>query len=103
MRDAGCFSVYIVTNKNGTTLYTGMTADLEGRIWEHQQRSLPESFTARYGCDRLVWYESFPTAMEAILCEKRIKGWLRKKKVAMINELNPTWRNLSEDWQQPEL
>lgn len=102
MRDEGCFTVYLVTNKYATNLYTGMASDLEGRIWEHKNRVLPKSFAARYQCDRHVWYESFPTAMEAILFEKTVKGWLREKKVAMITEMNPAWRDLSEDWRQPE-
>jgi putative endonuclease len=49
-----------------------------------------------------VWFENFPTAGEAITCEKQTKGWVRRKKVAMITALNTTWRDLSEDWQQPE-
>jgi putative endonuclease len=51
MRDGGCFSVYIVTNAIRTTLYTGVTSDLEGRVWEHKQRTMPKSFTARYCCE----------------------------------------------------
>jgi putative endonuclease len=98
MRDADCFSVYIVTNQNGTTLYIGVTSDLEGRIWEHKNKIDPKSFTARYHCDRLVWFENFPTAAEAIACEKQLKGWLRIRKVEMINAVNPKWRDLSEDW-----
>jgi putative endonuclease len=94
--------VYIVTNKNRTVLYTGFTSDLEGRVWEHKQRVMPESFATRYCCDRLVWFENFPTAKEAIACEKMIKGWVRRKKIAMITVMNPTWRDLGEDWQQPE-
>lgn len=98
MRDADCYSAYILANKTGTTLYTGMTADLEGRVWEHKNKSDPESFTARYNVEWLVWFENFPTAMEAILCEKRIKGWRRARKVEMITEMNPQWRDLSEGW-----
>ena len=98
MRDADCFSVYILTNKNGTTLYIGMTSDLEGRVWEHKNKVDPKSFTARYRCDRLVWFENFPTAAEVIACEKKLKGWLRIRKVEMIHAANPRWQDLSEDW-----
>ena len=71
------FWVYLATNKTGTTLYCGVTNDLERRMWEHKHQSNPRSFTARYGINRLVWCERFPTVIEAIACEKRIKGLTR--------------------------
>jgi putative endonuclease len=90
------FHVYILTSRSGV-LYTGVTNDLERRVWEHKQKPLP-SFTSKYHCDRLVYYEAFPDSWSAIEAEKRIKGWRREKKIALIESMNPTWRDLSEGW-----
>jgi putative endonuclease len=57
-----------------------------------------DSFTRRYNITRLVWYHAFRTPMEAIQMEKRIKGWLRTRKIALIKSANPTWKDLSEEW-----
>jgi putative endonuclease len=92
------FSTYILASRNGV-LYIGVTNDLERRVREHKARLGP-SFTARYNCDRLVWYETFSNVNEAIETEKRLKGWRREKKVALIEESNPTWRDLAEDWHE---
>jgi putative endonuclease len=89
------YYAYIVSSATGT-LYTGMTNDLQRRIWQHQQ-GLVDGFTAKYGCNLLVWYESFPTAIQAIEAEKRIKGWTRWKKVALVESTNPNWKDLSKD------
>jgi putative endonuclease len=75
-----------------------MTNDLERRVREHKQGLVP-GFTARYRVSRLVFHESFPTAVQAIEAEKRIKGWSRAKKVALIELGNPQWRDLAEDWE----
>ena len=87
----------MVTNKNNTVLYTGVTSNLYGRIAEHKSKFFEKSFTAKYNCDKLVWYEVFPTIMEAIDREKQIKGGSRKKKEALINGMNTGWRDLWED------
>ena len=92
------FWVYIMSNKTRSTLYTGVTNDLERRVHEHRFPETKKSFTARYFLNRLVWCESFPTALDAIATEKRIKGWTRAKKVTLINEQNPNWKDLSEGW-----
>jgi len=92
------FWVYMATNKTGTVLYTGITNDLERRMWEHKHQANPRSFTARYSVNRLVWSEHFPTALQAIACEKRIKGLTRAKKDAMVREGNLNWMDLSADW-----
>jgi putative endonuclease len=92
------FWVYMATNKTHTTLYTGITNNLERRMWEHKFQTNPKSFTARYSVNRLVWSEHFPTALDAIACEKRTKGLSRAKKEAMIHAQNPRWNDLSEDW-----
>ncbi len=90
------YFVYIMTNVSGT-LYTGMTGNLERRVAEHKQKLVP-GFTARYNITRLVWYEATPDVRSAIAREKQIKGWLRAKKVALIESINPQWSDLSEDW-----
>lgn len=85
--------VYILASKKGGTLYTGVTADLGRRVWEHKQRA-KRSFTDRYGALRLVWYQEYVDIGEAIVFEKRIKKWRRSWKVRMIEEMNPDWREL---------
>ena len=92
--------VYIVTNKGGTTLYIGMTNDLERRMSEHRAGEV-KGFTQRYRLNRLVWCEHFREVDAAIACEKKLKGWLRAKKVALIAEKNPRWLDLSADWFEP--
>ncbi len=86
-------AVYIVASRRNGTLYTGVTADLARRIWEHRE-GLGDGFTARYGCKLLVWFELYATMLEAIAREKRIKGGSRAKKLALIEAGNPTWRDL---------
>lgn len=88
--------VYMMTNKS-RTLYTGMTNDLERRVYEHKHK-LVKGFTSKYNITRLVWYQEFDDVEQAIECEKRIKGWLRAKKTALIESTNPPWRDLAEGW-----
>lgn len=90
------YFVYIITNRS-KTLYTGVTNNLERRMWEHKQGSGSE-FARRYKLDRLVYYESFDDVRNAIDREKQIKGLLRIKKIALIVSVNPAWRDLSKDW-----
>ncbi len=97
MKKGGC--VYIITNQYNRVLYTGVTAELRARIWEHKTKFYPDSFTSKYNCNKIVWYEVFPTIMEAIEREKQIKGGSRKDKIALINSLNPTWKDLWNDIQ----
>ena len=85
-----------MTNKSGT-LYTGITNNLERRIFEHKQH-LVEGFTKKYNITKLVYYEKTNDVREAIAREKQIKGWLRQKKVDLIESLNPEWKDLSADW-----
>jgi len=92
----GQYFVYILTNRSGT-LYTGVTNDLLRRVLEHKQKRVP-GFTARYKIDRLVYFEQTPDVRAAIAREKQIKGWLRSKKVALIESINPEWRDLSSEW-----
>ena len=90
------YYVYIITNRS-KTLYTGVTNNLERRMWEHKHGT-GSTFASRYKIDRLVYYESFDDVRCAIDREKQIKGLLRIKKIALIVSRNPTWRDLSGEW-----
>jgi putative endonuclease len=92
MQRGGC--VYIIANVHNTVLYTGVTSDLTGRISEHKSKKFPNSFTAKYNCNKLVYYSFYPTIEEAISAEKQIKAGSRQRKVQLINSLNPEWRDL---------
>lgn len=91
------YFVYIMTNRS-KTLYTGMSSDLCERDWQHKHHAHPGSFTARYHIDRLVWFEGFADVGDAMARERQIKGWRRARKIALIVAMNPTWRDLAEDW-----
>ncbi|MEK7354284.1 MAG: GIY-YIG nuclease family protein [Chloroflexota bacterium] len=91
------YYVYIVTNGWNRVLYTGVTNDLERRVCEHKNK-VAEGFTKRYNAAKLVFYEIGEDVESAIAREKQLKGWLRKKKVALIESMNPEWRDLSLDW-----
>ncbi|MEP0547351.1 MAG: GIY-YIG nuclease family protein [Rhodothermales bacterium] len=92
---AKMYWVYILTNRLGT-LYVGMTSDLERRIAEHRAGHFPNAFTARYAMDRLIYAEPYDSARDATQRERQLKAWRReKKKVALINAANPTWRDLT--------
>jgi putative endonuclease len=78
-------------------MYVGVTNDLERRVWEHKDKQL-RGFTKKYNCTKLVWFEEFREIRDAIACEKRIKGLLRARKMALIEEKNQYWRDLSESW-----
>ena len=97
MKYGGC--TYIITNQYNKVLYTGVTAELRARIWEHKTKFYPKSFTAKYNCNKIVWYECFSRIEEAIDKEKQIKGGSRKDKEALIKILNPTWKDLWDDIQ----
>jgi len=98
MRDHNYY-VYIVTNKHRSTLYIGMTNDLERRIIEHKNGETA-GVTQRFHLNRLVWFEHFRDVNAAIACEKKLKGWLRCKKITLIEKENPRWFDLSADWEQ---
>ena len=89
--------VYIVTNHPHGTLYIGVTNDPRRRIWEHRTGALP-GFTRQYGLKRLVFLEEHREISAAIAREKQFKGWLRRKKIDLIQAANPLWRDLSEGW-----
>jgi len=81
-----------MTNKNNT-LYTGITNDLRRRLYEHKNK-LVKGFTEKYNIDKLIWYEIFNNPIEAIVAEKKIKGWTRIKKMALIKSKNPNFEEL---------
>jgi len=90
-------SVYILTNKNKTTLYTGVTSDLPSRIRQHLNKDFPRSFSARYNLTLLVYIEHFSTIDEAIGREKKIKGKTRLNKQKLITKHNPHWLDLTPE------
>ncbi len=93
------YYVYIMTSASGT-LYTGVTNRLTRRVYQHKTKSL-RGFTSRYKINQLVYYETMGNIKLAIKREKQIKGWLREKKVKLINSLNPEWRDLSLEFMDP--
>lgn len=90
------YYVYILANK-GKMLYTGVTNNLERRISEHKNHLIP-GYTKKYDITRLVYFEETNDVTSAITREKQIKGWLRIKKISLIESMNPDWRDLSENW-----
>ena len=89
--------IYIITNKNNTTLYVGVTSNLVKRISEHIEKSYQNSFSARYNLNKLVYYETFQMIEDAIAREKQIKAGSRTKKLILIHTLNPEWNDLLEE------
>ena len=78
-------------------LYIGIRRDLQKRIFQHKWKE-DYGFTARYNCDRLVWFESHDEVAKAITREKELKGWRRARKIALIESMNPAWTDLSREW-----
>ena len=93
--------VYILANATNVCIYTGVTRDLIRRLYEHRHGLDPDSFTAKYRVHKLVYFEETPDPRAAIEREKQIKSWSRKKKNLLIESLNPDWRDLSADWEEP--
>jgi len=89
------YYVYILTNKSNKVIYTGVTNDLERRMFEHKNK-LVDGFTKRYNLMKLVYYEVTEDAQSAIRKEKQLKNWHRDRKINLINESNPDWEDLSE-------
>jgi putative endonuclease len=90
------YYVYILSNRAGTVLYTGMTNDLPRRVDEHKQKLVP-GFTSKYNVSRLVYYEAGEDVLAVIEREKAIKGGSRQRKIDLIEAMNPRWRDLAED------
>lgn len=91
------YFVYILTNRSNKVLYTGITSNLERRLYEHRNNLTP-GFASKYRCHKLVWYETTPDVQAAISREKQIKGGSRRDKELLIKSLNPEWKDLSAGW-----
>ncbi len=89
--------VYILASKT-RRLYIGITTEIEVRVRQHKRKADPDSFTARYNINRLVYFERFDLIVSAIAREKELKGWTRHRKIALIVATNPTWLDLSLEW-----
>ena len=90
------FYVYLLASKRNGTLYLGVTRDLVRRVYQHKTKATP-GFTSRYGVQRLVWFETYDDPTTAIAREKDVKKWRRAWKLRLIEEANPTWRDLYEE------
>lgn len=90
------YHVYIMASKS-RTLYVGITSDLIRRVYEHKNK-IVEGFTSRYNINRLVHFEETTDVNAAIVREKQIKGWLRNRKINLIEKMNSTWDDLSSGW-----
>ena len=91
------YYVYMMTNKSNQVLYIGVTNNLQRRVFEHKNQ-LVEGFTQMYNVHKLVWFEQTSDVRSAIAREKQLKGWTRKKKDMLIEQMNPTWIDLSDGW-----
>ncbi|MCQ1529098.1 GIY-YIG nuclease family protein [Lutispora saccharofermentans] len=91
------YYVYILTNYSNKVLYTGVTNNLERRVYEHKNK-LVKGFTEKYNVHKLVYFDSTTDVKVAIAREKQIKGWTRLKKIELIESMNPEWKDLSEDF-----
>lgn len=89
--------VYILSNAHNTTLYIGVTNDIKRRVYEHKTH-VNKGFTYKYNVTKLVWYDGFSDVENAIKREKQLKKWNRSWKERLINETNPEWKDLSDEW-----
>ncbi|GGZ75800.1 GIY-YIG nuclease family protein [Algibacter mikhailovii] len=89
--------LYFMTNKNNTVIYIGVTSDLVKRVYQHKTKTY-KGFTAKYNCDKLIYFEEFSDINRAIAREKQLKSGNRKRKEDLINSNNPDWSDLSEGW-----
>jgi putative endonuclease len=89
--------VYLMTNKNKTTLYVGVTSDLRSRVYQHKNHVYKTSFSHRYNLEYCIYYEPFHSIVEAIAREKQVKKWGKRKKTILINSMNPEWNDLWEE------
>lgn len=91
------YHLYIMSSKSGI-LYVGVTGNLSERVNQHKTKINPSSFSGKYNCNELVYYEEFEYVLDAIAREKQLKKWRREKKISLIYKLNPKWKDLSEEW-----
>jgi putative endonuclease len=94
------YYVYMVASRS-RTLYIGVTGNLHKRVLEHKRKTYT-GFSSSYNCGRLVWFEGYVHAGMSIAREKQLKGWIRAKKIVLIEKTNPTWEDLSDGWYTPE-
>jgi len=87
-----------MTNKPNGVIYIGVTDNIEERVKEHKHKIYPKSFTSRYNCEKLIYFEEFENGQEASVREKQFKKWKREWKVKLIEEMNPSWSDLSINW-----
>ena len=90
--------IYIMTNKPMGVLYVGVTDNIQERVKEHKFKKYPDSFTAKYNCDKLVFLEEFESGHLAIVREGQLKKWKREWKIRLIEEQNPSWLDISLNW-----
>ncbi len=90
--------VYIMSNKPKGVVYIGVTNDIDERVKEHKMKVFPKSFTAKYNCDKLIYFEEFEKGDEAEKRERQFKKWKRAWKIKLIEEMNPSWVDLSLNW-----
>ena len=100
MSENRTYYVYIMASRS-KTLYIGVTNNLERRVSEHKT-GMFKGFTQRYNINRLVYYEEFDTVQVAIQREKQLKAWLRRKKLALVDSVNPEWDDMAEHWYSME-
>lgn len=90
--------VYIMTNKPNGVIYIGVTDTIEERVKEHKMKVFPKSFTAKYNCDKLIYFEEFEDGLKAVERERQFKKWKRDWKIELIEDMNPNWTDLSVNW-----
>lgn len=89
---------YIMANRSNSVVYVGVTTHLRSRVWLHKNRAFRGSFTGRYNCNKLVYYEPYDQIVAAIAREKQLKAGSRRRKDILVNKFNPQWKDLSEGW-----
>ncbi len=92
------YYIYILTNEYNNVMYIGITGDLKRRLYEHKHQ-LIDGFTKKYNVHKLVYFESFNDPTNAIKREKQLKKWVRNKKNSLVETMNPTWKDLTEEWE----
>ena len=97
MKNERYYYTYIMTNKRNNVLYAGVTGNLESRVFQHKNKEIV-GFTSKYNINKLVYFEEFDNAYDAILREKQIKNWRRQWKLDLIKKHNSKFKDLSEDW-----
>jgi putative endonuclease len=90
--------VYAMSNKPDGVIYIGLTNNIEERVKEHKLKLYPKSFSAKYNCNRLIYFEEFKNDKEAIIRERQLKKWKRDWKIKLIQEINPSWIDMSMNW-----